>query len=199
MRRGYHLKSSIAFVFFVVFLCFISLLIITMMKVPDIITSNGSMSFYNNMNSLKASDNYNSIGSFGNMMINMLPEDLTFTVFLPSETAFERDLRLNTSDSLVGEKMNDTYALISRVLGFSAIPRVLDSTMVSAGKEVSYDSLSGFELFVSKDEGGVLVVNGVKLERVDIRRGKLVVHVIDGVIMDAEFEQSVQPDFDEDD
>ncbi|KAE8702062.1 Villin 4 isoform 1 [Hibiscus syriacus] len=170
-----------------------------MLKVPDIATGNDAMSFHNNMNSLKASDNDNSIGTFGNMMIDMLPEDLTFTVFLPSKTAFECDLRLNTSGSLVGEKMNDTYAIISRVLGFSAIPRVLYSNMVPAGKEVSYDSLSGFKLFVSKDEGGVLVANGVKLERVDMRRGKLVVHVIDGVIMDAEFEQSVQPDFDEDD
>ncbi|KAK8615165.1 hypothetical protein V6N13_068946 [Hibiscus sabdariffa] len=162
-----------------------------MFKVPDIAIGN-------HMNLLKASGNDNSIGTFGNMMIDMLPEDLAFTVFLPSETAFERDLRLNKSTSLVGGKMSDTYAVISRVLGFSTVPRALDSAMVPAGKEVSYDSLSGLELFVSKDVGGVLVVNGVKLERVDIRRGKLVVHVIDGVIMDAEFKQSVQPDFDED-
>ncbi|GMJ01513.1 hypothetical protein like AT3G55820 [Hibiscus trionum] len=192
MRRGYHFKNSIAFVFLLLLFCCISLLIVSMLRVPDIATGN-------DMNLLKASGNDDSIGTFGNMMLDMLPEDLAFTVFLPSEMAFEHDLRLNTSESLVGEKMNDTYTVISRVLGFSVVPRVLDSTMVPAGKEVSYGSLSGFDLFVSKDVGGVLVVNGVKLERVDIRRGKLVVHVIDGVIMDAEFEQSVQPDFDGDD
>ncbi|XVF69973.1 hypothetical protein PTKIN_Ptkin11bG0123900 [Pterospermum kingtungense] len=192
MRRGYYFKNSIAFVFLVVCFCFISVLIISILKVPD-----AAMPFYKNIKMLKASGNGDSLGTFGNMMIQMLPEDLAFTVFIPSETAFERDLRLHTNDSLVGEKMNDTYAVISRVLGFSAVPRILDSVTVPAGEEVSYDSLSGFTLFISKDVGGrVLVVNGVESERVDIRRGKLVVHVMDGVIMDAEFEQSVQSDDD---
>jgi hypothetical protein len=39
---------------------------------------------------------------------SMLPQDLAFTVFVPSQRAFERDLRLRVKDSLVGEKMNDT-------------------------------------------------------------------------------------------
>ncbi|OMO97014.1 hypothetical protein CCACVL1_04709 [Corchorus capsularis] len=147
----------------------------------------------------KVSDNVNSLGTFGNMMLQMLPADLAFTIFVPSETAFERDLRLRANDSLVGEKMSDTYAVISRILGFSAVPRVLDSAMVGAGEELSYDALSGFTLFISKDVRGRLVVNGVKSDKVDIRRGKLLVHIMDGVIMDAEFEKSVQPDFDEDD
>ncbi|XVE98808.1 hypothetical protein REPUB_Repub03eG0140500 [Reevesia pubescens] len=167
---------------------------ISMLKVPD-----ATVPFYKN-NVAKVSDNgSNSLGTFGNMMIQMLPQDLPFTVFIPSKTAFERDLRLNKNDSLVGEKMNDTYAIISRVLGFSAVPRRLDSAMVPAGEELAYDSLSGFTLFITKDVGGVLVVNGVKSEKVAIKRGKLVVHVMDGVIMDAEFEQSIQPDFDGDD
>ena len=169
-----------------------------MLKVPDAAVSNGAMPFFKNINMLKVSGIGNSLGIFGNMMIQMLPEDLAFTVFIPSEAAFKRDLRLHTNDSLVGEKLNDTYAVISRVLGFSAVSRTLDSAMVPAGEELSYDSLSGFTLFISKDVGGVLVVNGVNSDRVDIRRRKLVVHVMDGVIMDAEFEQSVQPDFDGD-
>ena len=169
-----------------------------MLKVPDAAFGNGAVPFYNNINMHKVSGNGNSLGTFGNMMIQMLPEDLAFTVFIPSEAAFKRDLRLHTNDSLVGEKLNDTYAVISRVLGFSAVSRTLDSAMVPAGEELSYDSLSGFTLFISKDVGGVLVVNGVNSDRVDIRRRKLVVHVMDGVIMDAEFEQSVQPDFDGD-
>ncbi|XP_007014313.2 PREDICTED: uncharacterized protein LOC18589333 isoform X1 [Theobroma cacao] len=199
MRRGYLFKNSIAFVLLVVSLCCFLVVIISMLNVPDAALGNAAMPLYKNLSILKVSDNDNPLSTFGNMMIQMLPQDLAFTVFIPSETAFTRDLRLRKNDSLVGEKMNDAYAVISRVLGFSAIPRILDSATVPAGGEVSYDSLSGFTLFVSKDVGGVLMVNGVKSERVDIRRGKHVVHVMDGVIMDAEFEQSVEPDFDVDD
>lgn len=198
MRRKVSIfKNPIGFVFLVVCFCFILVLIISMLKVPD------AMPLYKNINVVKVSSNgNNSLGTFGNMMIKMLPEDLAFTVFIPSETAFERDLRLHRNDSLVGDD-DDTYAVISRVLGFSAVPRILDSATVAAavggggdGEEVCYDSLSGFKLFISRDVvGGALVVNGVKsTDRVDIRRGKIVVHVMDGVLMDAEFEQSVQPD-----
>lgn len=134
------------------------------------------------------------IGKFGEMMIEMLPEDLAFTVFVPSERAFERELRLRVNDSLVAEKRNDTYAVVSRILGFSAVPRTISSTMVPSGEEIFYDSLSGFTLYISKDVDGMLVVNRIRSERVDLRRREIIVHIMDGVIMDAEFEQSVQPD-----
>ncbi|GFY82131.1 hypothetical protein Acr_02g0003710 [Actinidia rufa] len=68
---------------------------------------------------------------------------------------------------------------------------------VPSGEEICYDSLSGFSLYISKDSDGMLIVNRVRSERVDLRKGKIVVHVMDGVIMDAEFEQSVQPDYNE--
>lgn len=132
------------------------------------------------------------------MMLEMLPEDLAFTVFVPSEEAFERDLRLRANDSFVGEKMNDTYAVVSRILGFSAVPRSLTSVSMPFEKEVLYDSISGFMLSVSKDVDGMLVVNRVRSQRVDLRKKELIVHVMDGVVMDAEFEQSVQPDNEED-
>ena len=61
------------------------------------------------------------------------------------------------------------------------------------------DSFSGFKLFVSKDVDGMLVVNRVRSKRMDLRKGEMVVHVMDGVIMEAEFEQSVRPDDDEED
>lgn len=131
------------------------------------------------------------------MMLEMLPEDLAFTVFVPSEEAFERDLRLQANESFVGEKMNDTYAVVSRILGFSAVPRSLISVSMPFEKEVLYDSISGFMLSVSKDVDGMLVVNRVRSQRVDLRKKELIVHVMDGVVMDAEFEQSVQPDNEE--
>ena len=52
------------------------------------------------------------IGKLGEMILEMLPKDLAFTVFLPSEKAFERDLRLIVNVSLVAEKGNDTYSHI---------------------------------------------------------------------------------------
>ncbi|TXG49910.1 hypothetical protein EZV62_025785 [Acer yangbiense] len=141
----------------------------------------------------------NELGKFAEMMLEMLPEDLAFTVFVPSAKAFERDLRLQVNDSLVGDKMNNTDAIISRVLGFSAVPRTLSSVSVPYGEGISYDSLSGFTLYISKGLDGMLMVNRVRSERVDVKKGKLLVHVMDGVIMDAEFEQSVQLDFNEGD
>ena len=62
---------------------------------------------------------------------------------------------------------------------------------VQLGELVNYDSLSGFPLYVSKDIDGMLVVNRIRSEIVDVRKKEIVVHVMDGVIMDAEFEQSV--------
>ncbi|KAL3521185.1 hypothetical protein ACH5RR_019334 [Cinchona calisaya] len=56
-------------------------------------------------------------GKFGQMLIEMLPEDLPFAVFLPSEKAFQRDLRLRLDDNLDGGKADDAYAILTRSLG----------------------------------------------------------------------------------
>lgn len=142
-----------------------------------------------------ASEDQQQLGKFGEKMIEMLPNDLAFTVFVPSEEAFERDLKLWANDSLAAEKkMNDdddTYAVLSRILGFSAVPRTIYSSTVDFGKEIDFDSLSGFRLDVRKEVDGMLVVNGVRSRRGDLRRGEIVVHVMDGVIMDADFQQSI--------
>ncbi|GLT89146.1 hypothetical protein SLE2022_071440 [Rubroshorea leprosula] len=188
MRRGYFSKNPIAFVFMVVSVCCLLIVVISILKVPDVSPGRKPLQ-HSATGILKVSNNWNQVGTFGEMMIQMLPDDLAFTVFVPSETAFRRDLRL------AAEKGNNTYAVISRVLGFSAVPRTIDSDMMVSGQELSYDSLSGFTLFISKVAEGVLAVNRVRSEKVDIRKGKIVMHIMDGVIMDAEFEQSVQPDY----
>ncbi|XP_050250708.1 uncharacterized protein LOC126697672 [Quercus robur] len=192
MRRGPFTKNSIAFVCIVVSVCCIFVVFISMFRLPEV-----PVGMYQTAKTGRVSENEKFIGRFGGMMIEMLPEDLAFTVFVPSQKAFERDLRLRVNDSLVGEKMNDTYAIVSRVMGFSAVPWTLSSVMVPVGGEVSYDSISGFPLYITKDIDGMLVVNRIRSERVDLRKGEIVVHVMDGVIMDAEFEQSVQPDYSE--
>ncbi|XP_030930011.1 uncharacterized protein LOC115955804 [Quercus lobata] len=191
-RRGPFTKNSIAFVCIVVSVCCIFVAFISMFRLPEV-----PVGMYQTAKTGRVSENEKFIGRFGGMMIEMLPEDLAFTVFVPSQKAFERDLRLRVNDGLVGEKMNDTYAIVSRVMGFSAVPRTLSSVMVPVGGEVSYDSISGFPLYITKGIDGMLVVNRIRSERVDIRKGEIVVHVMDGVIMDAEFEQSVQPDYSE--
>ncbi|GFP97565.1 hypothetical protein PHJA_001900600 [Phtheirospermum japonicum] len=57
----------------------------------------------------------------------MLPSDLAFTLLLPSGEASHHDLRLNQTDS-------DAYAILTSVLGFLAVPRLI-STM-----DLDYDA-----------------------------------------------------------
>lgn len=140
------------------------------------------------------------LGELGNLMAGMLPDDLAFTVFVPSEKAFGRDLRIWCNDTSMGlTEKNNTLATISRILGFSAVPQKLHSVELPVGKEVVVDSISGFKLYVLKESDGTVVVNRVRSERVDLRKGEIVLHIMDGVIMDADFEQSVQPDDEDED
>ncbi|KAI5574841.1 hypothetical protein POPTR_010G192300v4 [Populus trichocarpa] len=198
MRRGCFVKNLIAFVGVVISVCCLLVIMVSVLQLPEVSLRNEVTGPNRTIRIRKVSKD-EEIGRFGEMMIEMLPEDLAFTVFVPSEKAFQRDLRLRLNDSLVAEKRNDTYAVVSRILGFSAVPQTLSSATVSSSKEVFYDSLSGFTLYISKDLDGMLVVNRIRSEKVDLRRGQIVVHIMDGVIMDAEFEQAVQPDYTEED
>ena len=179
-------------------LCCLLIVIVTVLKLPEASTKSNEMEFYPKIRSRKVPHDFK-LGKFGGMMVEMLPQDLAFTVFVPSEEAFKRDLRLFANDSLKPDKYNDTYAIVTRVLGFSAVPRALYSARVRLGELVSYDSISGFPLYISKDIDGMLVVNRIRSEIVDFRKGEILVHVMDGVIMDADFEQSVLSDDTEED
>ncbi|CAK9173585.1 unnamed protein product [Ilex paraguariensis] len=187
MRRGPFLKNSVAFVCVVISISCLLVIFISVLRLPEVGVSmrkgGGAIGSFRPR-----------IGKFGEMIIEMLPEDLAFTIFLPSEKAFERDLSLRVNGSFTAEKVNDTYAILTRILGFSTVPRAITSVTVPFGKELSYDSLSGFNLYIHKDLDGMLVVNRVRSEGVDLKRRKIVVHIMNGVIMDKEFEQSVQPD-----
>lgn len=194
MNRSWVMKNSIAFVWVILLVCCLSVVLISMLRLQEIPLGRRSTGLYQTTKIRKISETQKFIGKFGEMMIEMLPQDLAFTVFVPSEEAFERDLRLKENESLVeSEKMNDTYAIVSRILGFSAVPRTLASVSV-AFEEIMYESISGFMLSVTKDMDGMLVVNRVRSQRVDLKKKEIVVHIMDGVVMDAEFEQSVQPD-----
>ncbi|PSS34490.1 FAS1 domain protein [Actinidia chinensis var. chinensis] len=196
MTRNRFVRSPVAFVCVVVSVCCLLVVIITVLKLPEVSVTDSKMASFRARRLKKGSED-EKISQFGEMIIEMLPEDLAFTVFVPSERAFERDLGWNGNDSLTGDKFNNTHAILTRILGFSAVPRTISSVSVPSGEEICYDSLSGFSLYILKDSDGMLIVNRVRSERVDLRKGKIVVHVMDGVIMDAEFEQSVQPDYNE--
>ncbi|XP_062208848.1 uncharacterized protein LOC133910479 [Phragmites australis] len=141
-----------------------------------------------------------SLGELGDMMVSMVPKGLPFTVFVPSTESFLRVLKLrpNGSGAAEGETASDTstYAVLSRVLGFSAVPRrVLSADVPPRGAVRLLDSVSGLRIYASRDASGALVVNGVRSECVDIVRGEAVVHVMAGVLMDADFERSSSPEF----
>ncbi|KAI3822290.1 hypothetical protein L1987_09879 [Smallanthus sonchifolius] len=157
-------------------------------RLPDVSFSNGSRTSINFKKISKLTENSYSLGKFGEMMIEMLPHDLSFTIFVPSETAFERDLRLRVNDSLAGEKANDTYAILTRVLSFTVVPWKILSESVSYTDELTCDSLSGLKLHVSKDADKMLVVNRLRSTAVNLRKREMVIHVMDGVLMEAEFE-----------
>ncbi|XP_061343579.1 uncharacterized protein LOC133289609 [Gastrolobium bilobum] len=199
MRKRQILKHPIALVSILVSVCCLLIMIGTVLKLPEAPTNSSEMGFYPINRSRKVSPQDVWLGKFGEMMVDMLPQDLAFTVFVPSEEAFKRDLRLWVNDSLKPDKFNDTYAIVTRILGFSTVPRALSSLNVRFGELVSYDSLSGFPLYISKDIDGMLLVNRIRSEIVDVRKREIVVHVMDGVLMDADFEQSVLSDGTEED
>ncbi|KAL9230168.1 hypothetical protein vseg_005555 [Gypsophila vaccaria] len=181
-------SHSVAVILLVVSVCCMIIVIMSVNKLPEIKTE---YSIKIHPKKLPEKIMGEKLGKFGEMMVEMLPSDLAFTVFVPSEMAFERDLQIRVNRSLGPEEWENVYATVSRVLGFSAVPRKVYVGSVEVGKEVEFESVSGFGLRVWKEVDGVLVVNGVRSERVDVERGEVVVHVMDGVVMDAEFEQSL--------
>ncbi|XP_028758830.1 uncharacterized protein LOC114717802 [Neltuma alba] len=194
MNRRLVLKHSVALVGMLVCVSCFFIVIVTVLKLPEASPRNREMGIYHpTFKSRKVPQNFK-LGEFGKMMVEMLPQDLSFTIFIPSEEAFKRDLHLSVNDSLTPEKFNDTYAILTRILGFSAVPRELSSVEVPLDELVSYDSLSGFQLYVAKDIDRMLSVNRIRSKITDIRKRKIVMHIMDGVIMDSDFEQSFLSD-----
>ena len=88
------MKNSIAFVWLVVLVCCLFVVLISVLRLLEPIGRRVT-GLYRTRKFRETSENESSsIGKFGEMMINMLSEDLAFTVFVPSEGALARDLRL---------------------------------------------------------------------------------------------------------
>ncbi|OVA17654.1 FAS1 domain [Macleaya cordata] len=200
LRKNCSFNNSIAFVCLVVSVSCFVVVFISLLRLPEVANQRGTFGSYGTLRIRKVIKEEEKLGELGEMMVGMLPDDLAFTVFVPSVKAFEHDLKLWANDSLDQQKENDnTYATLSRILGFSAVPRSLLSVNVPLGKEVTFDSISGFKLYIWRDTDGTLVVNRIRSKQLDLRKREIVVHIMNGVIMDAEFEQSVRPDDEDED
>jgi hypothetical protein len=128
-------------------------------------------------------------------MASVLPKDLTFTVFVLSPRTFRRVLGLqqghNASAAAEGDNDDNNYTVLSRVLGFSTVPRRLLAADASprGAMRLALDSVSGLRIHTYRHARGALVVSGVRSECVDVVRGETdTCHR--GVLMDAEFERS---------
>lgn len=137
----------------------------------------------------------NKLGELGVLMISMLPDNLAFTVFAPSDEAFEQVLKLQPKKCLMPDKMNNTFAILSRIMGFSTVPRHVPSNAMPILKELPLDSVSGFRIDVWKMSDGTLLANNIRSNQVDFKKAEIIVHIMGGVIMDADFELSFIPDY----
>ncbi|MFS7978551.1 putative FAS1 domain-containing protein [Helianthus anomalus] len=144
-------KSSIAFIAVIVSVSSYFVLILSVLRLLDVSVTSGSKSLFKPKQVSKSLENGDRFGKFGEMMIEMLLRDLSFTIFVPSEFAFERDLRFRVNDSLAEEKANDTNAILTRVLSITVVPWKTLSESLSCSEEITCDSLSGLKLYVSKD------------------------------------------------
>ncbi|MCO5572946.1 hypothetical protein L7F22_026708 [Adiantum nelumboides] len=143
------------------------------------------------------------LGRYGELMLSFLRPDLPFTLFIPRPSLFESMLlsmnhKSNTSGTLfVNSSVVDeenSYAVVSRIFGFSAIPRYILSSMMALNCEREFDSVAGFRLnLVRVPPRGTFMVNNLACSAVDIIKGHVVVHLVDGILMDADFEQSFMP------
>ncbi|KMZ68503.1 Fasciclin-like domain-containing protein [Zostera marina] len=142
----------------------------------------------------KAEGEESRIGTLGETMVRMLPDDLPFTVFVPSSESFKTVLNIIEEPQAKSNLSNDTLAILSRLMGFSTVPHHLLSQDLLISQKQTFDSVSGFKLRVNKKHlkdgrTATLVVNSINSIYVDIRMPKTdtIVHIMDGVIMDPQF------------
>jgi len=137
------------------------------------------------------------VGVFGDAMVAMLgTTEEPFTVFVPSHAAFRNaSAMFRKGEGLdVSDANSAAYAVMSHLLSFSAVPKSILSKHIPFGKEVVYEAISGFLISLTRVRGKGLLVNNITCAETDLRRGRLVIHVVNGVVMDSEFAQSMVQD-----
>lgn len=121
-----------------------------------------------------------------------------FTVFAPTDAAFERFL---TDSNLSAEALLGSPDLVN-ILSYHVVPGLVPSSAVEAG---SVTSLAGLPFYVSIDTEGDVWINGnAKVETVDVMADNGIIHIIDYVItpptqsiaeIAVGFSQSAEPQF----
>jgi hypothetical protein len=87
----------------------------------------------------------------------MLPKDLTFTVFVLSPRTFHRVIGLqqghNASTAAEGDSDDHNYTVLSRVLGFSTVPRLVLAVdaLPCGATRLALDSVSGLRIHTYRD------------------------------------------------
>ncbi|KAG7561019.1 FAS1 domain [Arabidopsis thaliana x Arabidopsis arenosa] len=191
MKKPHFLKNPVFFLFLLITASSLTILIFSFLKLPETTPATG-----NHLRKL-GDDLSDELGFFGKMMIEMLPEDLVFTAFVPSEKSFSRDLGLKSNNSRPIKSQEDddgdnTYAVVSRIMSFAVVPNKVEEVDLGKDETASYESLSGFTLKIwKKRNGGGLVVNGIVTEKMGLKRGKIIAHIMNGVVMDSDFAQSL--------
>eukprot|EP00252_Welwitschia_mirabilis_P012593 TRINITY_DN2776_c0_g1_i2.p1 TRINITY_DN2776_c0_g1~~TRINITY_DN2776_c0_g1_i2.p1 ORF type:complete len:229 (-),score=15.22 TRINITY_DN2776_c0_g1_i2:405-1091(-) len=196
------------FLLFMVFFVFAAMLLILSMFKPSF----HSTSFREKQENIRFSSRHflnggkHELGRFGKILVGMLPDELPFTVFVPSENSFLQILQphakeeadaTDSDDTAYNSSSSSVNAIISRILGFSAVPEKVTSSALPLGGETVKYSISGFKLHILRTANGALLVNNVMTDTMDLRIGEIVVHVVNGVLTDAEFEQSIMPEDEE--
>lgn len=87
------------------------------------------------------------------------------------------------------EDEENIYVVVLRILGFVVVLYRVEEVDVGKDEMVLYELLSGFMLKIWRKSrnGGGFVVNGVEMEKMGLKRGKIMVYIMDGVIMDFDF------------
>ncbi|KAI4338634.1 hypothetical protein MLD38_023668 [Melastoma candidum] len=136
VRRGFVSGKSIQFALST---CFVTTLCLVVHQLPELPYGYKELRAHSSTRTGVIPENKQH-EKLGETMIAMLPQDLPFTVFVPSKRAFERDLRLDPNVGL-------THAIIAWILAFSAVPRIIP---LSACRP-EMGSVSGFTVYISKD------------------------------------------------
>lgn len=146
---------------------------------------------------MESATNYRSVGVFGDAMIEMLgPTDVPFTIFVPSHATFLdvpifRNLEEKGKQADVLKTDSDSYIIMSHLLSFGTVPKSILSKLIPVGQEVVYESLSGSLVSVTRVPGRGFLVNNLTCMVTDLHIGQFVIHVLNGFVMDSEFQQSL--------
>ncbi|RVW60835.1 hypothetical protein CK203_033534 [Vitis vinifera] len=117
--------------------------------------------------------NDESIGKFGEMMLEMLPQDLAFHDLRPFRKSFPTGFEA-TSESESGGRADERY--LRRAFSLYLVSRPFPAAVFQNDALWKRNSSIGTDGYAE---------------------GEIVVHIMDGVIMDFEFEQSFQLDYSE--